>query len=180
MTIATKLGDSGQTSLVGGERVSKSDLRVEAYGSVDELNAALGLARSLCRQQQVKQWTEQIQRTLFRVGSILATPPQTQKLTASFTQEDVDWLTGLVHDLESRKGLLSGWSLPGELTESAVYEVARTVCRRAERCVVRLSAAAEPVDANLLAYLNRLSDVIWLFGRLIEKEAGVDARLRRA
>ena len=94
------------------------------------------------------------------------------------TSEDVEALTKLVHQIEATEGILSDWSLPGAHTESAAYEVARTVCRRAERNAVRLGSSGVEVKPEILAYLNRLSDVIWLFGRLIEVNAGVDARLR--
>lgn len=177
MSIATKHGDSGQTGLAGGTRISKADLRVEAYGSVDELNTALGFARSICTNQQIRDWTEQIQRTLFSVGGALASPAE-NKNAPVITDEQVEHLTGLVHQIESIDGILSDWSIPGAHPESAAYEVARTTCRRAERNVVRLMESGVAVKPELLAYLNRLSDLIWLFGRLIEKTAGVDARLR--
>jgi cob(I)alamin adenosyltransferase len=178
MSIATKRGDGGQTSLAGGIRVSKSELRVEAYGTIDELNSHLGFARSICQQPQVKEWTEEIQKTLFRVGSALATPPESRKTAPVITQEDVERLTDLVHSIESREGILSDWSIPGAQTESAAYEIARTICRRAERCIVRLIESGVAVDQHVLAYVNRLSDVLWLFGRLLELEGGVDSRLR--
>ena len=178
MSIATTHGDKGQTGLIGGNRVSKADLRVEAYGAVDELNSSLGFARSICSNQTIRGWTEEIQRTLFRVGSALATPAENRKGSQSIKQEDVDALTSLVHQIEETAGVLSDWSLPGAHTESAAYEVARTVCRRAERDTVRLASSGIDVNPELLAYLNRLSDLIWLFGRLIEVDAGVDARLR--
>lgn len=174
MSIATKHGDTGQTGLVGGARLSKADLRVEAYGTVDELNTVLGFARSICKTQQVADWTEQIQKTLFRVGSALSTPGSETYVTA----EDVEFLTELVYKIEAVEGILADWSLPGAHTESAAYEIARTVCRRAERCAVRLVDSGEAVQLEVLAYLNRLSDLVWLFGRLIELNAGVDARLR--
>ena len=178
MSIATTRGDGGQTGLVGGARVSKADLRVEAYGSVDELNAVLGFARSICTNKEICDWTEEIQRTLFRVGSDLATPSQTRKAPPSVTPEDVDAVTKLVHQIEATKGILGDWSLPGAHTESAAYEMARTVCRRAERNSVRLVSSGVELKPELLAYLNRLSDLIWLFGRVIEVNAGIDARLR--
>jgi cob(I)alamin adenosyltransferase len=178
MSIATKRGDSGQTGLAGGIRVSKSDLRVETYGTIDELNTFLGFARSICSNAEVAGWTETIQRTLFRVGSALATPPDSRKDAPIVTIGDVDLLTDLVHKIEAVDGILADWSLPGAHTESAAYEVARTVCRRAERNVVRFIEEGNEVKPEVLAYLNRLSDVIWLFGRLIESTAGVDARLR--
>lgn len=178
MSIATTHGDSGQTGIVGGIRISKADLRVEAYGSVDELNTVLGFARSICRNKQICTWTEEIQRTLFRLGGALATPPQNQKNAPIISSDDIVALTNLVHQIEATEGILSDWSLPGANTESAAYEVARTVCRRAERNTVRLSENGVEVKPEIIAYLNRLSDLIWLFGRLIELNAGVDARLR--
>lgn len=178
MSIATTHGDSGQTGLAGGVRVSKADLRVEAYGSVDELNSVLGFARSICHHQQICDWTEEIQRTLFRVGGALATPPENQKNAPVISLDDVDTLTQLVHQIEATEGILSDWSLPGAHTESAAYEIARTVCRRAERNTVRLAENGTEVKPEIIAYLNRLSDLIWLFGRLIEWTTGIDARLR--
>jgi cob(I)alamin adenosyltransferase len=178
MSIATKRGDGGQTGLAGGIRVSKADLRVESYGSVDELNTVLGFARSICQNKEIAAWTEEIQRTLFRVGSALATPPESKKQPPVLTPEDIDRLTNLVHQIEATEGILSDWSLPGAHTESAAYEVARAVCRRAERAAVRFVENGGVVQLTVLPYLNRLSDVIWLFGRLIEFNAGIDARLR--
>jgi cob(I)alamin adenosyltransferase len=178
MSIATKHGDAGQTGLAGGIRISKADVRVEAYGTVDELNTVLGFARSICHNQEIAGWTEQIQRTLFRVGSALATPPESPKPQPYVTAEDVDFLTQLVYQIEAMEGVLGDWSLPGAHPESAAFEVARTVCRRAERCAVRLAESGQAVKPEVLAYLNRLSDLVWLFGRLIERNAGIDARLR--
>lgn len=178
MSIATKRGDGGQTGLVGGIRVSKSDLRVEAYGSVDELNSVLGFACSICQNADIRAWTESIQKTLFRLGSALATVPETKDASLAITAGDVEQLTTLVHAIEATKGILSDWSLPGAHAEAAAFEMARTVCRRAERNVVRLVESGAPVDSQVLAYLNRLSDVVWLFGRLLELHAGVDSRLR--
>jgi cob(I)alamin adenosyltransferase len=178
MSIATKRGDGGQTGLAGGIRVSKADLRVESYGSVDELNTVLGFARSICQNKEIAEWTETIQRTLFRVGSALATPPESKKQPPLVSTEDIDMLTDLVHKIEATEGILSDWSLPGAHTESAAYEVARTVCRRAERAAVRFIENGGEVQPTVLPYLNRLSDLIWLFGRLIEFNAGIESRLR--
>ncbi|WP_263379204.1 cob(I)yrinic acid a,c-diamide adenosyltransferase [Granulicella paludicola] len=178
MSIATKQGDGGQTALVGGARVSKADLRVESYGCVDELNSVLGFARSICEDKEIAGWTETIQRTLFRVGGALATPVQKEGQSAAIVAEDIDMLTELVTKMETTEGILSDWSLPGAHTQSAAYEVARTVCRRAERAVVRLAESGEAVPPTVIAYLNRLSDVVWLFGRWIEFHAGVESRLR--
>jgi cob(I)alamin adenosyltransferase len=178
MSIATKHGDGGQTGLAGGVRVSKADLRVESYGSVDELNAHLGFARSICQNKEIAAWTEEIQKTLFRVGSALSTPEENRKSPPVISTEDVDKLTDLVHAIEATEGILADWSLPGAHTESAAYEIARTVCRRAERSAVRFAESGGKVQPEVLAYLNRLSDLIWLFGRLIEHNAGVNSQLR--
>jgi cob(I)alamin adenosyltransferase len=178
MSIATKTGDAGSTALAGGTRISKADLRVEAYGAVDELNSSLGFARSICTNAEIAGWTEEIQRTLFRVGGSLATAPEAKKGKPIMLAESVDSLTELVYKIEATEGILADWSLPGAHRESAAYEIARTVCRRAERASVRLLESGEEVDPDVIAYLNRLSDLIWLFGRLIELNAGIDARLR--
>jgi cob(I)alamin adenosyltransferase len=178
MSIATKQGDRGQTGLAGGVRVSKADLRVETYGPVDELNTFLGCARSICTNSEIQEWTATIQRTLFRLGAALATPPEGREGAPVVTQEDVAMLTDLVHTIEAIDGILGDWSLPGAHPQSAAYEMARTVCRRAERNVVRFIDEGNHVDPEVLAYLNRLSDLIWLFGRLIEHDAGIDASLR--
>lgn len=178
MSIATKTGDSGTTALTGGARVSKADPRVEAYGTVDELNACLGFARSLCTDPELGQRTEHIQRTLFRVGSALSRPGSDHRTPSALNAADVDALTAQVDEIEAVPGILSDWSLPGAHRESAAFEVARTVCRRAERCAVRLQESGEVVQPEAIAYLNRLSDLIWLFGRLLEHRSGIDARLR--
>ena len=178
MSIATKRGDGGQTGLAGGIRVSKSSLRVEAYGTVDELNSTLGIARSVCEDANLSERTKLIQRQLFKVGSSLATPPESRKGQVPITEEMVEELTKQVHEIESIEGLLSDWSLPGEHRTAAFFDLARTVCRRAERNVVRLIESDEVVEPNTLAYLNRLSDLLWLFARKLEVDAGVTNSLR--
>jgi cob(I)alamin adenosyltransferase len=172
MSISTKTGDKGETGLIGGKRVSKGDFRIEAYGSIDELGSVLGFARSLCGNEKVREATKRIQKQLFTVSGSLGGGE------GGLTQEMVDSLTKQVEEIESMEGILGDWALPGENTVSAAYDVARTVCRRAERVIVRLRDDGGAVDALLMAYMNRLSDLLWLFGRLLEKEAGVDARLR--
>ncbi|HEX3878762.1 MAG TPA: cob(I)yrinic acid a,c-diamide adenosyltransferase [Bryobacteraceae bacterium] len=178
MSIATKRGDGGQTGLAGGVRVSKSSLRVEAYGTVDELNSVLGVARAQCDNAGLRDRTKSIQRELFRIGSGLATPPDSRKPQVPITEEMVEGLTAQVHEIEAMENLLSDWSLPGEHAGAAFYDHARTICRRAERCVVRLMESGETVNPNVLGYLNRLSDLLWLFARKLEVEAGVTNSLR--
>jgi cob(I)alamin adenosyltransferase len=172
MSISTKTGDSGETGLIGGTRVSKGDLRVEAYGSIDELGSVLGFARSICGNEKIREATKLIQKELFTVSASLTGGE------SGLDQEMVDSLTRQVNEIESMPGILGDWALPGENTVAAAYDVARTVCRRAERVIVRLHDEGGAVDARAMAYVNRLSDLLWLFSRLVEKEAGVDSRLR--
>jgi cob(I)alamin adenosyltransferase len=178
MSIATKHGDTGQTSLIGGMRVSKGDLQVEAYGSIDELISVMGFARSICEDAEVRDLTKAIQRELFAVSSAVATVPNKRKGASPITDEMVEALTTQVHCIEAIEGILADWSLPGEHAAAAAFDVARTVCRRAERLVVRLAESGGESYPQVIAYLNRLSDLLWLFGRLLELRAGVDARLR--
>jgi cob(I)alamin adenosyltransferase len=177
-SIATTRGDTGQTGLAGGIRVSKASLRVETYGTVDELISTLGFARSICEDPEVAQLAYAIQRDLFKVGSALATPPHSPKPPVPIENELVERLTTEVHRLEAVDGILRDWSVSGGHTAAAAFDVARTVCRRAERAVVRLVETGEPVQPAILAFLNRLSDLLWLFGRKLEHDAGVNGSLR--
>ena len=178
MSIATKAGDKGDTGLIGGERVSKADARVEAYGTVDELGAALGFARSICEDAEVRELTREIQRELFAVSGAVANPRASARAEAYVTDAMVEQLTAHVHRIEATEGILSDWSLPGDHAAAAAYDVARTVCRRAERAVVRAAEDGAEVPAEVTAYLNRLSDLLWLFGRLLELRAGINSKLR--
>lgn len=178
MSIATMRGDGGQTGLAGGVRVSKSSARVEAYGTIDELISSLGFARAICADEEIRARTKVIQKELFAVGSAMATPPEGSKKPPEIADALVDALTADVHRIEAMPGILADWSIPGEHAESAAYDVARTVCRRAERLAVGLGESGVEVQANVVRYLNRLSDLLWLFSRQIELQAGVDAKLR--
>jgi len=178
MSISTERGDSGETSLPGGARISKADLRVEVYGTFDELISSIGLARALCPNSEIRELSKSIQRELFKVGSAVATPPESRKPVPEIGDEMVSRLTDEVHRIEATEGLLADWALPGEDAASAAFDVARTVCRRTERLVVRLTESGVTVQANVLRYLNRLSDLLWLFGRLVEVELKVDSKLR--
>ena len=177
-SISTTRGDGGETSLAGGVRVSKASLRVEAYGTVDELNTALGFARAICDDAEVREMSKRIQSELFTVCSALATPPESPKPQAPIAQELVDALTAAVHRFEAIDGVLADWSVSGELPAAAAFDVARTVCRRAERCVVRFAEAGETLPASVLPYLNRLSDLLWIIARKLERDAGVSGSLR--
>lgn len=178
MSIATKTGDSGETALIGGERVSKADFRVETYGTIDELGAAMGFARSICGDVEINDLTKKIQRELFLVAGSVANPRFEEAPNPYVTEEMVDHLSEEVSRIEKMDGILSDWSLPGDVSSAAAYDVARTICRRAERCVVRMNESGENVDTKIITYLNRLSDLLWLIGRLLELKAGVDSSLR--
>jgi cob(I)alamin adenosyltransferase len=160
--------------------VSKADVRVDVYGTIDELISALGFARSICRNVDISALTKSIQRELFSLGSAIATAANGPKPKPVISDEMVERLTTEVHRVEALPGILADWSIPGEDPASAAYDVARTICRRAERLVVGFagSGAAEDIQPNVLRYLNRLSDLTWLFGRQIELEIGVDSKLR--
>jgi cob(I)alamin adenosyltransferase len=178
VSIATKRGDAGQTGLAGGIRVSKASTRVEVYGNVDELISTMGFARSICPDEQVRILLKEVQRELFSLGSALATPPESSKTPPVITAEMVDRLTAEIHRIEAIEGVLADWSIPGEDSCSAALDVARTVCRRAERGVVQLMESGVSVAPEVLAYLNRLSDLLWIQGRLVELGQGVTAALR--
>lgn len=180
MSIATKRGDGGKTSLVGGIRVSKSNPRVECYGTIDELISQMGFARSICQDAEVRDRVKAIQRELYKVGSAIATAPESKKPAPEITAEMVDALDAEVHRIEAEPGVLADWSLPGELPDASAIDVARTVCRRAERLATALMESGEIQNPHVLAYLNRLSDLLWLFGRLIEARQGVGSALRTA
>lgn len=178
ISISTMRGDSGETSLAEGVRVSKASARVETYGTIDELNSSLGFARSICDDPEVAAFTRGIQQDLFRIGSSLATPVESPKAQIVIDPALTDRLTVEVHRIEAIEGILADWSIPGEHRAAAAFDVARTICRRAERALVRLQEAGAVVQPAMLAYVNRLSDLLWLFGRKLEHDAGVSGSLR--
>ncbi len=172
MKIYTKTGDSGETGLFGGPRVKKSDPRVEAYGEVDELNAALGAARALVEDPEVDAQLAKIQEELFCVGAELATPHGAKARTA-IPPVDAAWTARLEAAMDAwdrELPALSKFVLPGGTRTAAALHVARTVCRRAERHVVSLAAEVE-VDPVVLAYLNRLSDFLFVAARVVNHRA---------
>src|SRR5436309_11332133 len=163
MSIATKHGDKGETGLIGGARVSKAELRVEAYGTVDELGAALGFARSICEDAEVRELTKAIQRELFTVAGAIASPAGVAESPTTYvTPEMVEALTAHVNRIEATEGILSDWSLPGEHAAAAAYDVARTVWLRADRCVVRLAESGIKRKPSALPYRHRISDPLSL------------------
>jgi cob(I)alamin adenosyltransferase len=177
MSIATKTGDEGETSLMYGRRVPKTDDRVDAYGCVDELNAVLGLARASSCDSFLAGEILAVQKELVVVMGELATAGEDMDryLKDGFQRTDsamTDRLTMVVDDLERRLGKFTHWSIPGETMDSAALEFARTVCRRAERRVASRMAAESNFNREILRYLNRLSDLCWLLARYAEERSG--------
>ncbi len=173
MKIYTKTGDKGTTALFGGKRVSKADLRIDAYGTVDELNSWIGMLRDQEVNQKRNEEFIEIQDRLFTVGSILATEPGNTKVKIpSLTETDVTFLEKKIDDMEFRLEPMKFFVLPGGHTSVSFGHVARTVCRRAERLVIALDAN-EKVDPLVIQYLNRLSDYLFVLCRMMTKELKV-------
>lgn len=173
MSIATKTGDAGETALMYGRRVSKSDARVDTYGCVDELNAALGMARVTAGSGFIAEQLLSIQKELIALMGELATAPEDLARYARdygiTSTAMVDRLTAVIDDLEKDKLLhYKGWAIPGSTLVSATLDVARTTCRRAERRVALLAELQPNVNPEILRYLNRLSDLCWLLARYAE------------
>lgn len=172
MKIYTKTGDDGTTGLYGGARVSKADLRVEAYGAVDEANAAVGVARAAGLPAPIEATLARAQGTLFQVGGALATPPGTAGTAPAVLEADVEELERAIDALEATLPPLRTFVLPAGSEAAARLHLARTVCRRAERAVVHL-AGGSAVDPILLRWLNRLSDLLFVQARAANQAAGV-------
>jgi cob(I)alamin adenosyltransferase len=170
MSIATKTGDTGTTGLMYNRRVPKTHPRVEAYGTVDELNAALGLARASSPDGLLRDHLLGIQKQLVTLMGELATekadlPRYIKDGYELISPDAVAPLDALVYEIESAGVSFNGWATPGATLTAAFLDRARTVCRRAERCVARLQEAGETDNPDILVYLNRLSDVLWLLAR---------------
>lgn len=175
MTIATKKGDKGTTRFFSGEVVSKSHERLEAYGTLDELISALGFARSLCKELKVADEIHVTQRTLFQLGAELATADAAK---APFTIEPlttahVASLDRYVAFYEARITLPPSFIVPGGCPSSGALDLARTICRRLERRIMALVDTKEFANAAAIQYINRLSDVCFLWARAEEQAAGV-------
>lgn len=173
MKIYTKTGDKGITSLLGGNRVLKSNLRIEAYGTLDELNSFVGLLKDQDVNQKRAAFLKQIQDRLFTLGATLATGPGKEKVKKpDLLPADILALETEIDLMDQQLEPLKKFILPGGHPAVSISHLARTVCRRSERCVVHLNES-EQVDEITLQYLNRLSDYFFVLGRLIAKELGV-------
>lgn len=170
MKIYTKTGDAGTTSLFGGKRVSKSDLRIDTYGTVDELNSWIGLLRDQPVNEKRQSVLIEIQDRLFTIGSLLATEPGNTKVkTPPLRDEDVNYLEREIDNMDAQLPPMRAFVLPGGHPSVSFCHITRTVCRRAERLVIALHAA-EPVNALIIKYLNRLSDYLFVLSRLMAQE----------
>lgn len=174
MKIYTKTGDQGVTSLFGGKRVSKAELRIETYGTVDELNSFLGLVRDQEVNQKRQAVLVEIQDRLFTIGSILATEPGNEKLKIpSLREEDIQFLENEMDAMDESLPPMRFFVLPGGHQSVSFCHVARTVCRRVERLTISLSTQ-EHVDPLVIKYLNRLSDYLFVLARKMAAELGIE------
>lgn len=172
MKIYTKRGDKGDTSLFGGTRVSKSSARIEAYGTVDELNSIVGLAASYGLSEKGTQWIKKIQEDLLVLGADLATPPSYKKPRIDRIDEKaIQFLEETIDAAEEELPQLKNFILPGGAPQGAALHLARTVCRRAERAAVQCAKEEEISDLTI-KYLNRLSDFLFVWARFENKRAG--------
>jgi cob(I)alamin adenosyltransferase len=177
MSIVTKTGDKGETSLMYGQRLSKADPRVDAYGCIDELTAALGLARSISRDKFISDEIFAAQKDLIVAMGELATAPSDRERYVKdgfqlTTAAMVDRVTAVILNLERDKSLYpKDWVIPGATALSAALDFARATCRRAERHIAVLSRADKDFNPEILRYVNRLSDLCWILARRAEKHS---------
>ena len=175
MKIYTKTGDKGQTSLIGGTRVAKNSVRLEAYGTVDELNSYLGLIRSFPIAPELTDQLIVIQNILFSVGGNLATDTSVKEVRSGLvvTDEDIAFLERAMDRLDETLPAMTHFILPGGEQASSFAHIARTVCRRAERRVLDVAAQYD-VDERVIRYINRLSDYLFVLARKIAFDAGAE------
>ncbi|MDO9262231.1 MAG: cob(I)yrinic acid a,c-diamide adenosyltransferase [Flavobacteriaceae bacterium] len=180
MKIYTKTGDKGKTSLIGGKRVSKADLRIEAYGTIDELNAYIGLLRDQSIDLQTKNNLLSIQNHLFSIGTILALDPENEKFssddnpyaTLNITIEDINILEKEMDEMNKKLPDLAHFILPGGHPSVSICHICRTICRRTERISVALNEESS-VSEKIIIYLNRLSDYFFVLARKLTQDSGV-------
>jgi len=172
--IYTKTGDKGTTSLIGGVRVPKNHIRIESYGTIDELNSYLGVVNDTTQHEKISVWIKEIQDRLFTIGSVLATAPNKEismKLPDVHV-EDVQWLEQRIDEMNEQLPEMRSFILPGGHLAASSCHVARCVCRRAERICVAMLELNEEVPDLVIQYLNRLSDFLFVLARFIAHEYG--------
>lgn len=174
MKIYTKTGDIGETSLFGGRRVSKSDLRIETYGTTDELNSWIGLLRDVNNNENERALLKEIQDRIFTIGAELAADPENQKLkTPDLHESDIEALEQAIDAMDTELAPLKNFILPGGHVHVSYCHIARTVCRRAERMTVHLHQISD-TDPLIIKYLNRLSDYLFTLGRKMAKDLNAE------
>lgn len=167
--IYTKTGDKGGTSLIGGVRVPKNHIRIESYGTVDELNSYIGMVSDMSQNEQIGGWLREIQDRLFTVGSVLATSPdkEVKMKLPDLHDEDVTWLEQRIDEMNAHLPEMRSFILPGGNLASSTCHVARCVCRRAERICVAMQEQNEYLPPLIIQYLNRLSDYLFVLARYL-------------
>lgn len=167
--IYTRKGDKGTTALIGGTRVEKSHIRIEAYGTIDELNSYVGLVADHARDHDITEWVNHLQDKLFTIGSLLAKDPNKEIKMAlpELKEEDIIWMEKLIDEMYEQLPELRSFVLPGGHVASSTAHIARCVCRKAERICVSMQENGEKIPAIILAFLNRLSDFLFALARYI-------------
>ncbi|HUE75203.1 MAG TPA: cob(I)yrinic acid a,c-diamide adenosyltransferase [Chloroflexota bacterium] len=178
--VTTRIGDDGYTGLLGDERVPKYDARIEAMGSLDEASAALGLARSLTNSERVRNTIEDLQRGLYRLmGEVAATPETAGQLGIRITSADVSRLEETQAEFQRDVPIANAFIIPGATSASAAIDLGRTIVRRGEREVARLFHEGAVANQDVLRYLNRLSDLLFVLARFEELQHGTRAPMAR-
>jgi cob(I)alamin adenosyltransferase len=174
MKIYTKTGDSGETSLFGGGRVSKSNQRIKSYGTVDELNSNLGRTRAADLTEDTYSVLEELQSHLFVLGADLATPPNSKAKTQRIQEDDVTQIEQWIDQFDEEIPPLKHFILPGGTEGASLLHICRTVCRRAERCCVEAKQDGEAISAEAIKFLNRLSDLLFVLARYENLQNGIN------
>lgn len=167
--IYTKTGDKGATSLIGGVRVPKSHIRIESYGTVDELNSYLGMVNDMAGNEQISEWLREIQDRLFTLGAVLATNPdkEVKMKLPDLHDSDTQWLEQRIDEMNEQLPEMRSFIIPGGNLAASTCHVARCVCRRAERLCVNMHEHGEYIPDIVIRYLNRLSDFLFVLSRYI-------------
>ena len=176
MKIYTKTGDKGTTSLIGGTKVPKSHLRIEVYGTVDELNSYIGLCKDLLQDNNTMAILQEIQDRLFTLGAALACDPEkeTKMKIPDLKETDIELLENEIDRMDGKLPEMKNFILPGGNPVLSHLHIARCICRRAERCCVRLELESHEVEPIIIKYLNRLSDYLFVLSRYAGHEMGVE------
>lgn len=174
--IYTRTGDKGSTSLIGGVRVPKNHIRIESYGTIDELNSQLGLVNDLSNDAEVTEWLREVQDRLFTLGAELATAPdkEIKMKLPDLHQSDIEWLEGRIDFMNESLPEMRSFIIPGGNAGASAAHVARCICRRAERICVSMVESEETIPELAVGYLNRLSDFLFVLARYIGHKAGAE------